>query len=483
MSNIKRWVTLNPGTFCGALILSVLAGVIIANLLNIKQWEIWDRFVKKEPLEIPVVLSPKLQNDANGNLTDRVRIALERMGADYRIINREFPVLPPIVPSGEVSAMVIEQGKRLLEQHGGDVIVYGSAGTTEGHVFLRLFIDSDCGCVHAATPFDLTGDDWETKLKSMIVAVMIMALNLEYQGDEWLNSELPLSQLMRFWEKKFGKLAELADGGTWEEETGDLAVYAKLHRMKVEGDGSGIQELWKETLERLSVELTECRTDRAQCHIRSELLFLADLATFDGLMNDLPEQIEEGLSLALLAGEDVMKRETSDYPNTLQPPMQAGFKDWLSIANLVLACDDQTAMGRFVDHMHHYLQKVDSASFREGDAERMLWPMEFLQRSNIPNSDLEEFYGFLSQHPYFGWPQPDFWQDPFLHAKRSIRRRLHKTELEHAGQLDSRFLGQLQCPSLSKWMEIKGWGNDSKGRLIPDQETDSNSDLILQVDN
>ena len=476
-------MTLNPGTFWGALILSVLAGLIVNNLSNIKQWEIWDRFVKKEPLEIPVVLSPKLQNDANGNLTDRVRIALERMGADYRIIDREFPVLPPIVPSGEVSAMVIEQGKRLLEQHGGDVIVYGSAGTTEGHVFLRLFIDSDCGCVHAATPFDLTGDDWETKLKSMIVTVMITALNMEYHGDEWLNSGLPLSQMMKIWERKFGKLAELAKGGAWEEETGDLAVITKLHRMKVEGDGSGIQELWKETLERLSVGLIECRTDRVQCHIRSELLFLADLAIFDGLMNDLPEQIEEGLSLALLAGEDIMKRETSEYPNTLQPPMQAGFKDWLSMANLVLACDDQTAMGRFVDHVHHYLQKVDSASFREGDAERMLWPMEFLQQGGISNSDLEEYYGFLSQHRYFGWPQPDFWQDPFLHAKRSIRRRLHKTELEHAGQLDSRFLGQPQCPSLSKWMEIKGWGNGSMARLIPDQETDSSSDLILQTDN
>ena len=179
-----------------------------------------------------------------------------------------------------------------------------------------------------------------------------------------------------------------------------------------------------------------------------------------------------------------MKRETSEDPITLQPPIQAGFKDWLSMANLVLACDDQTAMGRFVNHMHHYLPKVDSASFHvRRDMERMLRPMEFLQQGSISNSDLEEYYGFLSQHRYFGWPQPDFWQDPFLHAKRSIRRRLHKTELEHAGQLDSRFLGQPQCPSLPKWMEIKGWGNGSKVRLIPDQETDSNSDLILQADN
>ena len=433
---------------------------------------------------MPVVLSPKLQHDTKGNLTERIRIALERMGVDYRIIDREFPVLPPIVPSSEVSIKVIEQGKRLLEQHGGDVIVFGNAGPTDGYIFLRLFIDSDYGYVPEATPFDLTEDGWETKLKWMIVTVMITALNMEYHGDEWLNSELPLSQLMKIWEKKFGKLAELAKEGAWEQGTSDLAVYAKLYRMKVGGDGSGIQELWKETLERLSAKLIECRTDRNQCHIRRELLFLSDLAIFDGLMNDLPEKIEEGLSLALLAGEDVMKRETSEDPNTLQPPAQAGFKDWLSIANLVLACDDQTAMGRFVDHMHHYLPKVDNASFQvRKDVERMLRPIEFLRRSNIPNSDLEEFYGYLSQHPNFGWPQPDFWQDPFLHAKRSIRRRLHKTELEHAGQLDNRFFGQPQCPSLSNWMEIMGWGNGSKVRLIPDRETDSNSDLILQADN
>ena len=480
-SRIKRWKR-KLVTILATIMITAIGGLLAYNLEDIKRWEFWDKFVKKEPLDMPVVLSPKLQHDVTGNLTERIRIALERMEVDYRIIDREFPVLPPIVPSSEVSAMVIEQGKRLLKQHGGDVIVYGSAGTTDGHVFLRLFIDSDCGCVHGATPFDLTGDNWETKLKWMIVTVMITALNMEYYDDEWLNFGLPLSHLMRIWEKKFGKLAELAKGGAWEEETGDLAVYAKLHRMKVVGDGSGIQELWKETLERLSAGLAKCRTDEKQCHIRRELLFLADLAIFDGLMNDLPEQIEEGLSLALLAGEDVMKRETSENSNTLQPPIQAEFKHWLSMANLVLACDDQTAMGRFVNHMHHYLPKIDSASFREMDAERMLWPTEFLRHSNILNSDLEEFYRFLSKHPYFGWPQPDYWQDPFLHAKRSIRRRLHKTELEHAGQLDSRFLGQPQCPSLSKWMEIKGWGNGSRVRLIPDQETDSNSDLILQAD-
>ena len=324
MSRSKRWI-LKLLANLGELPLIVIGGVIIAILLDIKQWETWDKFVKKEPLDTPVVLSPKLQYDVKGNLTERIRIALERMGVDYRIIDREFPVLPPIVPSGDVSAMVIEQGKRLLEQHGGDVIVYGSAGTTDEHVFLRLFIDNDCGCVHGATPFDLTGDNWETTLKWMILTVMITALNMEYHGDEWVNSGLSLSHLMRIWEKKFGKLAELAKGSTWEEETSDLVEYAKLHRIKVERDGSGIQEMWKETLERLSAGLTKCRTDRDQCHIRRELLFLADLAIVDGLMNHLPERIEEGLSLALLAGQDSMEREASEYPSVLQPPIQAEF--------------------------------------------------------------------------------------------------------------------------------------------------------------
>ena len=106
--------------------------------------------------------------------------------------------------------------------------------------------------------------------------------------------------------------------------------------------------------------------------------------------------------------------------------------------------------------------------------------MEFLQQSDIPKSDLEEYYGFLSQNPYFGWPQPDFWQDPFLHAKRSIRRRLQRMELEHIGQLENRFLGQPQCPSLSKWMEFKGWGDISEGIRISGQETNSDSGLIHQ---
>ena len=153
-----------------------------------------------------------------------------------------------------------------------------------------------------------------------------------------------------------------------------------------------------------------------------------------------------------------MDREALDDPSVLRPPMQSAFRDWLAMANLILACDDQPAMQRFIDQLNTFLSNdKDRNGFRGGDVERMLWPMVVLKHSDIPKDALEEFFGLLSQYRYFGWPQPDFWQDPFLHAKRSVRRRLQRMDLEPLRHMDSRFLGQLPCPSLSEWVSTKGW--------------------------
>ena len=345
-----------------------------------------------------------------------------------------------------------------MERHGGDVIVYGSAGTAESQAFIRLFARSDCGCVHGATPFDFASRDWEATLKLMIEAVMTTALDRQYQGNDWIYSGKPLSQAMRDWEQKFGKLAGLVEDPTFKERADDLAKHSKLRRMKVEGDGDGVQELGRETRARIAKELAQCTDDESQCRVRRELLFLADLEIYDGLMNDLPERIQEGLSLALLSGKEAMNREAQGDPAVLRPPMQSAFRDWLSMAILILACDDQEAMQRFVELLNSFLSNNKKlVGFRDGDVERMLWPVAFMKQSGVSKERLEEYYQYLSQHRYFGWPQADYWQDPFLHAKRSIRRRLQRLDSDHVGQLDNRFMGQPQCPSLPEWLRNKGW--------------------------
>ena len=475
MSKIKRWLTPRPTTFWGMLVIPVVAGIIVMEYSNIERWQIWDKLLDKEPSDIPVVLSPKLQFDAEGTLTARVRLALEKMGVDYRTIDREFPELPPVVPSGDLSPMIIEQGERLLEQHGGDVVVYGTAGITDGHVFLRLFVRSDCGCLHGATPFDLTDEGWEGTLKLMIELVMTTALGTKYRGGDWVNSGLPLQRSLRIWEKKFGRLAEMVGDETLKAEATDLADETKLLRMKAEGDGTGIQEVRRMVKDRLSAGLEKCKKDQKQCHIRRELLSLADLEIYDGLMNGLPERIEEGLSIALLAGRDAMAREAARHPEVLRPPMQAGLGDWLSMANLVLACDDQPAMEIFVDQIEVYLSSDKGPIGRRGDVERMVLPMTVLRHADAPREVLEEYYTSLSRHPYFGWSQPNYWRDPFVHAKRSIRRRLQRMDAGDVGQVDARFLGRPQCPSLSRWMENKGWTDVSGGRRVPSQESEQSS--------
>ena len=442
----------------GALVIPILVGLIAYKLKDIEHWEIWDTLIQKEPIDTPVVLSPKLQYDTNGALTARIRIALEAMSIRYRTIDREFPVLPPVVPSDEITMSIIEQGEQLLERHGGDIIVYGSAGTAENQVFIRLFVQSDCGCVHGATPFDLTQKDWESTLKLMIVAVMTTALGVQYQGNEWIDSGKPLSEAMRDWEKKFGTLADLVEDPAFKEQADDLAMISKLNRIKSDGDGRGIQDLRQETRKKIAKELAQCKDDTSQCRVRRELLFLADMEIYDGLINDIPERIEEGLSLALLSGAETMIREAQGSPSVLRRPMQSAFRDWLSMANLILACDDQASMQRYFDLLNSYLSnRKNLVNFRDGDIERMLLPVAFMKQTRVSKKALMEFYQFLSQHRYFGWPQADFWLDPFLHAKRSIRRRLQELEMEQLGQLDNRFMGQQKCPSLAQWMQIKGW--------------------------
>ena len=124
----------------------------------------------------------------------------------------------------------------------------------------------------------------------------------------------------------------------------------------------------------------------------------------------------------------------------LKRPMQSAFGDWLSIANLIPSCDDKAAMQRFVDFLNSYLSNYKKlAGSRDGDVERMLWPMEFMKQTSGSKKALPEFYQFLSQLPYFGWLQADFWQDPFLRAKRSIRRRLQRLDMKQVEHLDSRF--------------------------------------------
>ena len=457
-SRLKRWMNPKVCAYLGALVIAALGGLIASKLTDFERWPIWDTLIRQEPVDTPVVLSPRLQYDTQGALTGRIRIALENMGVKYRTIDREFPVLPTVVSSDEVTTSIIEQGEHLLERHGGDVIVYGSVGTADNQAFVRLFARSDCGCVHGATPFDLTSRDWEVTLKLMIEAVMTTALDRQYQGNDWIDSGKPLSQAMRDWEQKFGKLADLVEDPTFKERADDLAKHSKLSRMRVEGDGRGVQDLRRETRARIAKELAQCRDDESQCRVRRELLFLADLEIYDGLMNDLPERIQEGLSLALLSGKEAMDREAQGDPAVVRTPMQSAFRDWLSMAILILACDDREAMQSFVDLLNSYLSNnKELIGSRGGDVERMLWPMVFMKQSGISKERLEEYYQYLSRHRHFGWPQADYWQDPFLHAKQSIRRRIQRLESDYVGQLDNRFMGQPQCPALAGWLRNKGW--------------------------
>ena len=113
---------------------------------------------------------------------------------------------------------------------------------------------------------------------------------------------------MREWEKKFGELAGLVEDSAIKKQADYLADFSKLTRIKIEGDGRGIQELRQEIKNKISKELAQCKDDTSRCRVHRELLFLADLVIYDELMNDIPERIEEGLSLALLSGTEAINR-------------------------------------------------------------------------------------------------------------------------------------------------------------------------------
>ncbi len=185
------------------------------------------------------------------------------------------------------------------------------------------------------------------------------------------------------------------------ETASGLANHAKLARIKHEGDSSGIQQFRQETADRLSMGLAQCKDNWNKCSIRRELLLLADLEIYDGLINGLPERIEDGLSLGLFVGKEAMESEIKYNSYALPSKMDANFSHWLSMAILILACDNQTSMRRFMNQLNSHLMN-DSIpdDFHSGDVERMTWTMEVLTQSNMTKPVLKVNFNFFSEHPY-----------------------------------------------------------------------------------
>ena len=127
------------------IVIGVVGTVVATVVLDVPKWAYWDRFNEPEPMDVPVVLSTQLSFDEGGAYTGEIRRALEKAEFKYRIINRIFPSYDTVVPSTVRLQKVRTEAKRIMDDHGGDVLVYGAVGAKPNTISIRFLGEDRAG--------------------------------------------------------------------------------------------------------------------------------------------------------------------------------------------------------------------------------------------------------------------------------------------------------------------------------------------------
>ena len=142
------------------IVIGVLGTVVATVVLDVPKWAYWDRFNEPEPMDVPVVLSTQLSFDEGGAYTGEIRRALEEAEFGYRIIKRIFPSYDTVVPSTVRLRKVRTEAKRIMDDHGGDVLVYGAVGAKPNTISIRFFGREPGGYIERGIEIDLGDVAW-----------------------------------------------------------------------------------------------------------------------------------------------------------------------------------------------------------------------------------------------------------------------------------------------------------------------------------
>ena len=401
-------------------------------------------------MDVPVVLSTQLSFDEGGAYTGEIRRALEKAEFGYRIINRIFPSYDTVVPSTVRLQKVRTEAKRIMNDHGGDVLVYGAVGAKPNTISIRFFGREPGGYIERGIEIDLGDVAWSDKVIRVVEAIATESGLEQVLGGRGIGAGMSLEEFMDASERKLLALNQRTDSEFLKERSGLGIEAVQIGRAKTGNDVITLRQI-RETVEDRVGKTPRAGESRYQ---KVRRLGLADLYMVEGLMEGNTEKIEGGMRIAIQAGAAMLDEAMREDKTPVQKPGEATFPHWLLMTILVLACDDREAIRHLEDSLvEHCGGAVEQRCMAPSDALRMLLPLTVLN-SDPDVGKLKQLKGILAGFRDFGLGTPDHWQDPFLHARRLVTKRLAAMEVLETGE---GMPVRTNCPSLLSWMHVKGW--------------------------
>ena len=338
----------------------------------------------------------------------------------------------------------------MLNDHGGDVLIYGAVGAKPNTISIQFFGRDPDGYIESGIEINVGDENWSRNVIDVVETMATESSLEQVFGFQGIKRGMSLEEFTDASERKLTVLNELTDNVFLKERT-ELGIESvRIARAKTFNDVTTIREI-RETIEAQVGKTTR----EGESHFQKvRRIGLADLYMVEGLMEGNVEKIDEGMSIAIDMGVAMLEWEMKGDERTVQKPHNATFAHWLLMTILVLACDDKEAMRRLEFLLlKHCVGPMGQECMPQSYALRIMLPL-FEMNKNPDRALLEELVAALSEYRDFGMGKQDHWQDPILHARRQATRRLAYLETSGLGGDGTEVTN---CPSLGRWMEMKGW--------------------------
>ena len=420
-----------------------LAALLVA--LGLPRWEMWDYFRAKEPMDKLVVISARLRNDAQGTYTSEIRNEISRRGWRYRSIDRVFPRNRIVASSAQNSPSEILRAQRILDIHGGDVFIYGEVGLRD-IVRVGLYIQSTQDQCCRSVELDLASEEWRDVLMEEIESLAYSAATTPLVDGPPASTGIPVEDLLGFTGKKLRELSLLSTDSELRSLSTDAAEYATTVQAKMEQDAQTLREL------RLRLEQQGATSNHQESNAEgvARELRIADLYMYEGLIDDNPQIVEQGLRVALALPADTLGIEMERLDIAVQPAARADDTAIGLMTSLILACGDHAMMERMMDLVIERGTCRIAGSDSDCSAETLQTLLGLHVHVVLEEiGELEQGIGLLA--PLVDAGHSDWW-DPLNQSMRLGQRELQEGSSERIGNSSRTY-----CPSLAEWMSRKGW--------------------------
>ena len=424
--------------------LGVASGLIaLLFSLGMPRWEIWDVFRPREPMDELVLVSARLRNDTHGIYTSEIRSELARRGWRYRSIDRAFPRRGIVTPSAQNSPSTRLKAQGVLDVHGGDVFVYGEVGLRDT-VRIELYIPSDVASCCSTLELNLASPKWGDVLMEEIEALAFDAVARPLVDGPPSSTSVTLEAFLEFTARKLRELSDLAVDSDLRDRSSEASDYARTMQAKLEHDVPTIRAL-RQRLQREVANYPESDPYGVSLKLR-----IADLYMYEGMIEDRPNVVEQGLQVALEPPEETLQIEQDRVDVVVQPLSRANDADLVLITSLILACGDHAMMQRMMD----LIIERDTCETTWGTADCKEETLQMLAGLNL-HVVLEEMgeleWGTEALESLVDAGYSDWW-NPVLQSVRLGQRKLREGDPRRSTDSTDAY-----CPSLSEWMSRKGW--------------------------